>query len=490
MDGHIHVKSEPNKGTIFTVDMSFKGDVNAHPSVPNQLYHYPNASLGNLCVAYVDNNQANRDGFKHLMDTMGVSKVFYTETIFDLAKRCQSPNKPVDYEFQVIVVDMATVQRNGCFPLMCSLLEDISPKNLLITGNACHHRQWRRLNLPEGISVTCMVRPIKARPMENFLLSANMEDLSTIIKEFDLPSLTPVSGSLTTDSSDPIDTAFLQAMRTSVQKNTVIKKDLKLNVFDLPPMSFADLPKIDLDIVEPLSELPRVASAEDLLKIAAAVEEETRKMKLVSAREHASPMIMVAEDNPVNQMVIGKMLTKLKQNFIVVNNGQEAIDMFEQDDSIDIIFMDIMMPVKDGFQASHEIRKFFADNLTLKMPAATRNNSLGDPNFPQSNPVPSNVLESATVKALYDAPKSVEPTPTRPWIIALTANAFWDDRVKCLEAGMNDFVAKPAKLTDIEAALAKYAETIKKKPVRVNGQRLSPGRPTSSSVLSISTACN
>ncbi|EXX79398.1 Skn7p [Rhizophagus irregularis DAOM 197198w] len=44
----------------------------------------------------------------------------------------------------------------------------------------------------------------------------------------------------------------------------------------------------------------------------------------------------------------------------------------------------------------------------------------------------------------------------RPWIIALTANALWYDRFRCIESGMNDFVSKPAKKEDIREALMRY----------------------------------
>lgn len=46
----------------------------------------------------------------------------------------------------------------------------------------------------------------------------------------------------------------------------------------------------------------------------------------------------------------------------------------------------------------------------------------------------------------------------RPWIVALTANAMWEDRLRCTEAGMNDFISKPAKLADVRAAISRFME--------------------------------
>ena len=47
---------------------------------------------------------------------------------------------------------------------------------------------------------------------------------------------------------------------------------------------------------------------------------------------------------------------------------------------------------------------------------------------------------------------------THPWIVALTANALWNAKAQCMEAGMNDFVSKPAKLYDIEQAIFRFME--------------------------------
>ncbi len=67
--------------------------------------------------------------------------------------------------------------------------------------------------------------------------------------------------------------------------------------------------------------------------------------------------VLVAEDHPVNQKVAGLLLNALKLNYKVVNNGQQAVAAVKQD-QVGVILMDIMMPVMDGFEAAHEIRRF------------------------------------------------------------------------------------------------------------------------------------
>lgn len=114
--------------------------------------------------------------------------------------------------------------------------------------------------------------------------------------------------------------------------------------------------------------------------------------------------VLVAEDEPVNQKVITMMLTRLGVTPTLVDNGPEAVALATDHD---VVFMDMRLPGMDGLDATRAIRAANA----------------GRP----------------------------------PWIIAATANATEHDRTSCLDAGMNDFVAKPLQLTDLAAALERAA---------------------------------
>ncbi|CAB4487652.1 unnamed protein product [Rhizophagus irregularis] len=116
--------------------------------------------------------------------------------------------------------------------------------------------------------------------------------------------------------------------------------------------------------------------------------------------------VLVVEDNVINQMVTSRILEKLNQKCEIAGSGKTAISKCEEKD-YDVIFMDIMMADMDGFQTTEQIR-------------------------------------------------STSQDLRRPWIIALTANALWYDRFRCIESGMNDFVSKPAKKEDIREALMRY----------------------------------
>ncbi|WP_299693690.1 response regulator [uncultured Vibrio sp.] len=111
-----------------------------------------------------------------------------------------------------------------------------------------------------------------------------------------------------------------------------------------------------------------------------------------------SERILLVEDNRVNQKVASLMLKKAGYTFEIADNGQIAVDMYQNDNSFDIILMDCMMPIMDGFTATKEIREL-ERNLGLSK------------------------------------------TP----IIALTASVIDDDIQKCFDSGMDGYVAKPVR---------------------------------------------
>jgi signal transduction histidine kinase/DNA-binding response OmpR family regulator len=108
--------------------------------------------------------------------------------------------------------------------------------------------------------------------------------------------------------------------------------------------------------------------------------------------------VLIVEDNRINQKVASLILKQRNYEFRIANDGQEAIDIYSEDHDFDIILMDLMMPVKDGFTASVEIRSF-------------------------------------------EKKHKLSATP----IIAVTASVVNDDIDECFKAGMNAFIPKPIK---------------------------------------------
>ena len=115
--------------------------------------------------------------------------------------------------------------------------------------------------------------------------------------------------------------------------------------------------------------------------------------------------VLVAEDNGVNQKVALAMLRHLGYRADLAGDGLEAVEAVRRV-PYDVVFMDLQMPELDGVDATRQI-----------------------------------IAE--------------HPPGRRPRIIALTANAFDEDRAACLAAGMDDYVSKPLKTETLEAALLK-----------------------------------
>ena len=138
--------------------------------------------------------------------------------------------------------------------------------------------------------------------------------------------------------------------------------------------------------------IPLEISSEQILKQPGEFEQEFKGT--------LSGHILLVEDNPINQMIAQKMLEKIGLESTLAHDGQQALNMLEQN-TYDAVLMDCQMPVLDGFEATRRIR------------------------------------EQEALKTLP--------------VIAMTANVMEGDREKCIAVGMNDYIGKPV----VEAALKK-----------------------------------
>lgn len=118
--------------------------------------------------------------------------------------------------------------------------------------------------------------------------------------------------------------------------------------------------------------------------------------------------ILITEDLIINQRVAKLLLERLGYTAEIADNGKDALHLLEQQ-SFDVIFMDVQMPVMDGLACTREICHIY-------------------------------------------------PAKDRPWIIAMTAKAQEGDRQICLDAGMDDYISKPINKSVITKALLKASE--------------------------------
>ena len=125
-----------------------------------------------------------------------------------------------------------------------------------------------------------------------------------------------------------------------------------------------------------------------------------------STIEQKQLKILLVEDNLINQKVAKFNFNKLNHHVTVADNGQVAVDLFNKE-KFDVIFMDIQMPVMNGYDATLEIRKI-------------------------------------------EKEKNISPGVK---IIAMTANAFKSDKEKCFDIGMNGFISKPFKEQELRDVL-------------------------------------
>ena len=121
----------------------------------------------------------------------------------------------------------------------------------------------------------------------------------------------------------------------------------------------------------------------------------------LAARLPAS--VLVAEDNPTNRLLTQMVLERMGYVVDAVGSGIDVLDALSRK-AYDIVFMDVHMPGMNGLDVTREIRQRFS-------------------------------------------------SPDKPWIVAVTADALLSDRDRCLDAGMNDYIEKPARLNAMQDAI-------------------------------------
>jgi PAS domain S-box-containing protein len=163
--------------------------------------------------------------------------------------------------------------------------------------------------------------------------------------------------------------------------------------------------------VRPEDLMRAIASAAGIWESVGMKELRAEAEKDVNKKAPPGFAVLLVEDMLMNQMVATRMLQGFGHTVRTARNGKEALEMLARE-SFDLVFMDVQMPVMDGFKA---------------------------------------------VASLREHEKS-HPERKRMPVVAMTARALQGDREKCLQAGMDAYVAKPLLIDDLAAVLDEVAE--------------------------------
>ncbi len=134
-------------------------------------------------------------------------------------------------------------------------------------------------------------------------------------------------------------------------------------------------------------------------------------LKPLNQENMSNIRVLLAEDNKINQMVITRMLANIACRFVMVNNGEEAVNKYYSEaDKYNLILMDCEMPLLNGYDAAKSIRKWELDNNRPRIP-----------------------------------------------IVAVTAHAPQEFKERAKISGMDDYLTKPINLKSIQVILRKWA---------------------------------
>ncbi|MCB1194638.1 response regulator [bacterium] len=191
-----------------------------------------------------------------------------------------------------------------------------------------------------------------------------------------------------------------------IRKNKYLK-DTKLVAVtsDLRIGSAAQMKKLQFD-----AYLPKPILKRELIKVMNTVLGDERSEGQIITRHMAEELsckgltVLVAEDNPTNQKLIELVLANFGCVVTMVSNGLEACEML-QDNTYDVVLMDVQMPLMSGYEATEKIRRECSDSIK---------------------------------------------------IIALTADAMREDEEKCKACGMNDYLSKPIDANKLKEKLIKW----------------------------------
>jgi len=363
LGGFIDVKSAAAYGSTFDLYIP------CHAPIYQPVYHFHHSLLSIHLIAVVD--QALRETYlqrigDYLSMTISVYNELNTETLAHLEQRL-APSEPsltpillLDYEFYE--------EYNATRRSSSKAIEDIPGDNRLDTHSAEVLPDTSNL-LDAIISNSTATKILLSRRPERGIPAALLEKFDGFLDK-------PIN--ITLMLSELIRLSQSQSQSAAPQ--------------------ISDLALTELEIEKTNSASENLAT-KDPQANAKAVKQ------TLAEKKATTPLILVVEDNPINQKVTCKLLSKLNYRSVVAENGEQALALLKTHrQEVALILMDCRMPVMDGLEATQAIR---------------------------------------------DAGDDIA-------IIALTANDSAEDRVSCQQVGMNEFLTKPVQKEKLQDVLQRF----------------------------------
>ncbi len=301
----------------------------------------------------------------------------------------------INFDLRELIIDIVDLQRHRAEQKKINLLTDIDPQlSSTVVGDPVRIRQLLVNLLSNAVKFTengevCLRLKVLEQTGSESVLRIEVDDTGVGIDEI---------------TQKKLFTAFTQADGSTTRKyggtglGLAIVKQLvhlmrgRLGVDSVPRKGSTFW-----------FEIPVAVASGD-------IEKPAQQQKPLPALP-AGARILLAEDNPVNQLVARKMLEKFGMQVVVVDNGNQALKQLEKE-SFDIVLMDCQMPELDGLAATRILRDY--ENQMSR---------------------------------------------SRTTVIAMTANVMEGDRERCLSAGMDDYLGKPVKLDELEAVICRWLQS-------------------------------
>nr|CAG8557277.1 13309_t:CDS:10 [Entrophospora candida] len=416
MDGDIRV--EPNtrdkSGTIMIFHVYLEEDPNS-PSYPTLS---PTKTSKSICV--LEKYNSNRIGLKQILRQCGSQKepIFFnsfTELIkfknsyFDCDDNDNDEMNDEKEKINLLIINLKLLIDNNELDLFKAELKGglrLKKWSIMILVNSSLQTTFKNLKI-EGVNIVYSSSPVKFKPIK--LHDDNDVSIGgTSSRNKKRRTMSSNNNNNDNKSQNEIFKSKKQQRNLSLSStnsersllNNNIHKTIKRQSSSPSPSICSNiLPSIKTSNIIPVSSSIKITQQPPITPGLSSSPIISSRFFNINGKYNSKDdfglpklAILVVEDNQINQLVTSRILSKLNQKCEIAGDGKTAIKKCDEK-IYDVIFMDISMA-----------------DMDIK----------------------------------------------RPWIIALTANALWHDRLNCIESGMNDFVSKPARKEDIRDALIKY----------------------------------